>query len=255
MRVKTMFKGLKGAILMYSKLPLPLKWEEDCKKYSLCFFPVVGIIIGFMSVFAFMAMEMLKWGDILKASVLTILPVIISGGIHTDGFIDTIDGLCSYKSEKERLEILKDPHTGAFAVIYAVVYFVAVLGFFSEAGIRECVFSALGYVYSRALSGWSVVNLKTAKSDGMAADSAKRAASKVKNIMWAEIIVCIIAFIALDAVVGSMCAIGGILWLLWYKRIVYRAFGGVTGDTSGYFLQICELVILIAAVAMKGWGV
>lgn len=250
-----MFKGLKGAFLMYSRIPLPFKWEEGCDRYSLCFFPLVGAVTGFLGLFALLVIDVLKCGDILKASILTIIPVIVSGGIHIDGFTDTADALCSYKSRNERLEILKDPHIGAFALIYTAVYFIAVFGFLSEVGIREYIFIGMGYVYSRILSGWSVVNLKKAKNKGMAANASQKADSKVINIMWVEMLICICIFAAIDTIVGSACAIGGILWLLYYKRITYKVFGGVTGDTSGYFLQICELVILIITVVMKGWGV
>ena len=50
-----------------------------------------------------------------------------------DGFIDTSDAAASYADKGKRLEILKDPHIGAFSVIYAAVYFVLMMGIWSEA--------------------------------------------------------------------------------------------------------------------------
>ena len=54
-------------------------------------------------------------------------------GIHLDGYADTIDAISSYGDREKKLQILKDPHTGAFAVIGLCVYFTAVLALWSEA--------------------------------------------------------------------------------------------------------------------------
>ena len=37
----------------------------------------------------------------------------------------------------------------------------------------------------------------------------------------------------------------GLLVFLWYRRFAMKQFGGVTGDTSGFFLQVCELVMIL----------
>ena len=56
------------------------------------------------------------------------IPIIITGGIHLDGLLDTADALSSYKSMEEKLEILKDSHTGAFAIIVGGAWFILALG-------------------------------------------------------------------------------------------------------------------------------
>ena len=64
--------------------------------------------------------------------VLVIVPVVITGGIHVDGLLDTSDALSSWRDREKRLEILKDSHAGAFAVITACVYFMAFYGGYSQ---------------------------------------------------------------------------------------------------------------------------
>ncbi len=54
-----------------------------------------------------------------------LIPVWITGGIHLDGYADTCDALSSYGDREKKLEILKDPHCGAFAVIRLCSYFLA----------------------------------------------------------------------------------------------------------------------------------
>ena len=64
--------------------------------------------------------------------VLVLVPVVITGGIHVDGLLDTSDALSSWRDREKRLEILKDSHAGAFAVITACVYFMAFYGGYSQ---------------------------------------------------------------------------------------------------------------------------
>lgn len=56
-------------------------------------------------------------------------PLIITGGFHVDGFMDTMDALHSYQPRERKLEILKDSHIGAFSVIklaeFGLIYVAA----------------------------------------------------------------------------------------------------------------------------------
>ena len=61
-----------------------------------------------------------------------LVPVFVTGGIHVDGLLDTSDALSSWQERSRRLEILKDSHAGAFAVITAAVYFIAWYGAYSQ---------------------------------------------------------------------------------------------------------------------------
>ena len=126
-------RSLIVAFSMYSRIPMPhVDWDEKAMRYVMCFFPLVGAVIGALE---YAAYRLLMWGgaaEVLTASILTVIPIFFTGGIHLDGFMDTVDALSSYRSREERLEILKDPNIGAFAVIYAAAYFVLYFGFMTE---------------------------------------------------------------------------------------------------------------------------
>lgn len=94
---------------------------------------------------------------------MTLLPVLVNGGIHMDGFLDTMDALNSYGSREKKLEILKDSRTGAFAVIGFGLYLVASLALWSEAKTEMLPVIGAGYVMSRSLSGFSVMVFPSAK--------------------------------------------------------------------------------------------
>lgn len=244
-----MLKSIIIAFSTYSKIPMPaVEWEENSMKYSMCFFPFVGAVVGFCCLCFYRGLHFIGAGQILTAVVLTALPLILTGGIHMDGFLDTMDAKSSYKQREEKLKILKDPHTGAFAVMHCTLYLLLSFGLFSEISGKMVPFVALGYVYSRILSGLSVVTLKKAKEDGMAAASAKAATRNVKWVLVGEVFVCATGFLMLDIFCGGLCVLAGLLCLLYYRNMAYRIFGGITGDLAGYFLQVCEMVVLLVAV-------
>lgn len=246
-----MLKSIIIAFSTYSKIPMPIvEWEEDSMKYSMCFFPLVGAVVGFCCMGLYSVLSFIGAGRMLTAAVLTALPLLLTGGIHMDGFLDTMDAKSSYKQRDEKLEILKDPHTGAFAVMHCVLYLLLSFGLFSEISEKVIPFVALGYVYSRILSGLSVVTLKKAKEDGMAAASAKAAKRNVKWILVVELLACSVAFVGMDIFYGGMCVMAGLFCLWYYRNMAYRIFGGITGDLAGYFLQVCEMLMLVGLVVL-----
>mgnify|MGYP000060784741 CR=1 FL=1 len=130
------FESLAIGVSMYSKIPMPrVEWNE--KKYEIChvlFSPLVGVVTGILEVILGNALLVYtSCGTLFFAGVMTLLPVLVNGGIHMDGFLDTMDALNSYGSREKRLEILKDSRTGAFAVIGFGLYLVASLALWSEA--------------------------------------------------------------------------------------------------------------------------
>lgn len=252
-----MLKSIIVAFSMYSKIPMPqVEWNEKSMRYYMCFFPAVGAVIGLCTVGCYYLMERLGMSRTATAAILTALPVLLNGGIHMDGFMDTMDARSSYKPVEDKLKILKDPHTGAFAVIYAIVYFLISFAFFCEVGERQIAWVGAGYLYSRILSGLSVVTFRKAKKDGMVAASADAAQKNVKWILAAQLCAFCAVVLYINPFMGAVCLIAGMAVFIHYRRMSYRVFGGITGDLAGYFLQLCELAVLIAAVfAGKAAGI
>lgn len=244
-----MLKSMIVAFSMYSKIPMPqVEWNEKSMRYYMCFFPAVGAVIGLCCMGCYFLLGKLGMSQSAKAALLTALPVVLNGGIHMDGFMDTMDAKSSYKPMEDKLKILKDPHTGAFAVIYAILYFLVSYAFFREANSAEIGWIAAGYVYSRILSGLSVVTFKKAKKDGMVAASADAAQKNVKWILAVELAVFAVVVLWIDPLMGAVCLVTGGTVFAYYRSMSYRVFGGITGDLAGYFLQMCELMLLIVVV-------
>lgn len=243
------------ALSMYSRIPVPtVEWKRERTRYVMAWFPAVGV-------FCFLAMGL--WAFVsgafafspLAAGLLgTAVPILVTGGIHMDGFLDTMDALGSYGDRERKLEILKDPHTGAFAVIGCAAYLLCYGGLMAELfscdwGPEPWLLLGVSFVMERAFSGLSVACFPCAKGSGLAAafaDTDQKRAVRLALGLW--IFACLAGLTATGGLLGAAVAAGQGLVFGWYYWLAKKRFGGITGDVAGYFLQVCEAVSLAVIV-------
>ena len=242
------------AISMYSKIPVPqVEWTKEKMSHAMCFFPLVGVIEGcLLGLWLFIAAQFnLSVGiRFLWASA---IPFLVTGGIHMDGFMDTMDAVHSYGDRTKKLEILKDPHLGAFAVICAVVYLLLYTGSmyeFCENARGKAMFYPVLFLFSeRVFSGLSVVMFPSAKNNGLAAAFSQASEKRLdkKILLLSLVLLAVLAFgiwgVQGLEVYGVCLVLQGVLFA-WYDKWSKKNFGGITGDLAGFFLQAEELICL-----------
>ncbi|SFH53722.1 cobalamin-5'-phosphate synthase [Pseudobutyrivibrio sp. OR37] len=240
-------KAFVVAFSMYSRIPMPrFTWDSEDMKYHLIFFPWVGAVIGAMEYGLLLLGE---YYDIPLGAFVALamaLPLIVTGGFHLDGFMDVADAVNSFKSKEERLEILKDPHIGAFSIINVItagLLCFAGLFMMNRNGFIGWCFS---FFMARSVSGIMVIKSKKAKENGMLYSEAKNSADKVVFAgLIIELLICTIFafyFVSLQAIILLL------LTLAFYKGTeirANRAFGGITGDVAGYYVVITEVFMAI----------
>lgn len=259
-RVRTLLGSFTIAWSMYSRVPMPqIQWTRERMRYAMCFFPLIGVFTGGAVLCFFLFSKHLGAGEIFVSLGGAALPLLITGGIHMDGFLDTTDARRSFLSRERKLEILKDPHTGAFAVIGCSLYLISYAALFSELDIKGCLMFSGVFAAERAFSGMSVVSFPMAKSDGLAASFAQASLKRtVRGVMAVYLAVCGLYFLAVGKTAfgsflpGLFCIVISGAVFIWYYRLAKKEFGGMTGDLAGYFLQSYELVLLFT-VAAVGW--
>ena len=241
-----MLQSMIVAFSMYSKIPMPkITWTQKNMKYALCFFPMVGAAVALILMSVLWVCEKANFGTVFTASAATLVPVLVTGGIHLDGYLDTIDALSSYGDKEKKLEILKDSNSGAFAIIYGLVYFVTNIAVWTEIQREVLPFVYISFVISRTLSGISIVSFPLAKDTGLAA--AFQDGAQKKNV---KIVLLTLLFLAwgvslcLHPVYGGVVLVLSVISFGIHYDLCKRKFGGITGDLAGFFLQICELMIL-----------
>ena len=164
-----LFESLLIALSTYSAVPVPqFDWNEKNMRYAICFFPAVGVLCGAALWLWAVLAQATGMSGVLFAAIAACLPILVTGGIHMDGYLDTVDALSSHQTCEKKLAIMKDANCGAFAVIYGGVYLLAYAGFAYEGfAAGHILLICPLFVLSRALSGLCAVNLPNARKSGM----------------------------------------------------------------------------------------
>lgn len=253
--MKTFWNNFKVAFAMYSKIPMPqADWTKENMKYSMCFFPVIGAVIGLLIYGWYCLACYCGFSNAFTAAGILFINMLVTGGIHIDGFLDTSDALSSWRERGKRLEILKDSHVGAFAVICACTYFLVQFGSVSQLVInKECVMVlSFAFFLSRCLSGINVVTFPKAKKDGTVAEFAKKAEDgTVRGVLIVLFAIASVIISLLFPIKGTAVWIAALLVMAYYHHMAMKYFGGVTGDLSGWFLSICEAVIMVVLAVLS----
>ncbi|MDO4518885.1 MAG: adenosylcobinamide-GDP ribazoletransferase [Eubacteriales bacterium] len=254
--MKKLWNNFKVAFAMFSKIPMPMAdWNKENMKYMFCFFPMIGIVIGALSILAAWIGTRFSFHPLFVTVIMILISIFVTGGIHVDGLLDTSDAMSSWQERSRRLEILKDSNAGAFAVITAGVYFLLWIGSYIQMykNLKAVCVMALVFILSRSLSGIGVVSIPKARTDGTVAEFSRNSAEKrVRIILIGYVIVLYCGMIYIQPVYGVCASVCSILVYFYYKHMAMKYFGGTTGDLAGFFLCLCELgcacVISIANV-------
>ena len=183
-------------------------------------------------------------GGLFRGVVFTLIPIIITGGIHMDGFMDTMDALGSWGDREKKLEILKDSHAGAFAILGLGCYLMWSVAVWSELPAEVLRVCGVSFVLSRALSGFSVVTFPAARNSGllkMFQDGAQKKVVRITMCLYVAAAVIMMAVMNARAMTGAVT--GVMIAFLYYIVVSRKQFGGVTGDLAGFFLETAELAM------------
>ena len=239
----TILKSIAVAFSMYSRIPMPhFKWGSEDMKYHLIFFPFVGALIGLLELLLRIFFRIYDMPYMAFVALAVAMPLIVTGGFHLDGFMDTSDALSSWQTKEKRLEILKDSHIGAFSVID-----VLIIGLLIVAGIammNDVAFSmwCTSFFIARCVSGIFVVKGQKAKSEGLLHTEARTASGNiVLGLLIAEAVLSSIAAIVMSPIYAVVMIIMIGVVAAVYKKVAYDKFGGITGDLAGWFLVNAEV--------------
>jgi cobalamin 5'-phosphate synthase/cobalamin synthase len=108
------------AFAALTRLPVPglgrLRVDEDRLRAAAVWYPLVGFVLGLMTLAAVIVIGWLGWGPELVAALVLVIGYALNGFLHFDGFCDCCDALLAPRTPAERLAILRDSHHGSFAL-------------------------------------------------------------------------------------------------------------------------------------------
>jgi adenosylcobinamide-GDP ribazoletransferase len=247
-----------AAISFLSVIPLRTKFELTSKQISdsRAYYPIVGLLIGCLLVFIGQACSY-AFTTPITAAILTIFLALITRGLHLDGLMDISDGLFGGYSTQQRLDIMKDSHVGAFAVLSATL--ILLLKYSAILSILNMPFYGKEYalVLAPTISRWSMVLQLTifsyVRSEGGLGSPFQDHSAKLTTSLAA-----VTAFV-LAIIFGG---VGGVALLVLLSVLAYglglvvsRMIGGLTGDVYGATNELVETTGLVVAVPFitHGW--
>ena len=241
---------------------------------SRAFYPLAGLLIGLLLAFVELGASQV-FPVYLTAGILLAVSIVVTRALHLDGLMDVCDGIFGGYSRERRLEIMKDPHIGAFGVAggatIIVLKYAALLALldqrFSVAAFPEQGFPALwlqatapgdsiGLLLFPALSRWAMVVLlgvfPYARTDGLGSPF-HQGGARIATLAAALTALALCVLLGGFGGLGLLVGVTGLALLLGWAMT--RALGGLTGDCYGATNEIAEVAGLAAAVALthRNW--
>ena len=227
---------------MFLAIPCPYKkWDEKALDKLLVFLPVTGVIVGGLWALAAYLTSLISRfpRPAVEAAILMAVPWISTGFIHLDGFMDVCDAALSRRDLETRQKILKDPHTGSFAVISMGLLILFTFAVFLSWRCRAGLLIPLALIpaATRACAGIAVLGLKPMSTSQYSRKRDKRLIIPL-CVMLAAAAVLPPVLLGLKGIAPAAAAAGYWIFCLYGKK----QLGGMNGDISGFALTLGEFV-------------
>ncbi len=214
-----------------TRFPLPYRALEK-EQRILFWFPFIGALFGLF----FVAASLLPFSPQIRSALIIALSAYLSRGFHLDGLCDFADGLGGGWDKERSLAIMKDSHSGAFALITLFCVLLiqyAALQQLSEIPLALMLVPVLGrlnQVIAASLMPYA------REGEGTASHLVRSAKPYHLVLPLLQIItVLVLLFVfsndyALNALIAFLAALIMCFSLLLISR---KRLGGVTGDVLG----------------------
>ena len=245
---------LSGAVIFYSRIPLPSNWFSEENSYSSRYFTFVGWIAGSACAAVWILAEMIIYGKFdwqsfpespepVAVLLGLVTGVLITGALHEDGFADTCDGLGHGGSTEEKLRIMKDSRIGTYGTLGILL--LVQLKYFSLLQIETELLPWIwisGHTFSRFLAISHLRFISYVQDSTSSKSSAMTSISKTDLAVNFIIALLPLLLVWNHAWLGLFAAV--IMW--WFLMVYFRKkLGGINGDCMGSTQQLTEVVFYI----------
>ena len=248
------------ALGFFTRIPVPSldNFQESDLNQSVKYFPLIGIIVGFIGAISFYLAHLFcpKSIAVLVSMATT---VYLTGAFHEDGLADSADGLGGGYDRARILTIMQDSRLGTYG---AMALFLMLMAKFQTLNtLHVAIIPAMliiGHALSRLSAVWIMATLSYAKPEG----KAKPLATEVNQF---DLIVAnffgllpFLVFLVFLVVSGrsllstlKLVLVTLILLLItfvWWRAKIQKWLGGYTGDTLGAIQQMTELALYLGVL-------
>ncbi|MFC7391938.1 adenosylcobinamide-GDP ribazoletransferase [Scopulibacillus cellulosilyticus] len=247
---KVWFEGMIIALQFFTVIPIHQTIDLNIRniRRAIQVYPIVGLFFGGCIIGIYWLADVwTPFSHLALTCLLFTLFIVVSGGIHLDGWIDTSDAYFSYRDRDKRLEIMKDSRVGAFGVM-SLLFILGWRLLFMYEGLtamslsKLLLFASIPFL-SRMAMAMLLVYSPLAKDEGLAAYFQRGCRKKDAIIFFIYIMIylVIIGVINIKAFVCLLLLVicTGLFFFISY-RFFKKNFGGITGDTLGASVEGAE---------------
>ena len=237
------------ALQFLTVFPIQLKQMPSKQQngQSLLFYPIIGLGIGF--VLYTIAISLSALPPMLLSSLILVVWIWLTGGLHLDGLADTADAWVGGFGDKERtLKIMKDPACGPIGVLSLII--VCILKW-------SAIYVLLEKQYVQALILFPMLGRLVPLFLFLTTDYVreKGLGSSIANYipkMISIIVACLsLSLFTYFSWLGLGCIMISILILLYLRQQFIRRIDGITGDTVGASIELVEMAAILSFVVLS----
>ncbi len=211
---------------------------------SMVYFPVVGALQGLVLFIVYTLFGGLLTPGLLGAVLVAVL-IITNGGLHLDGFVDSVDGLAGGSTPERRLEIMRDSAVGAIGVVALLILLIL-----KYESLSALTITGGGAVFLFPIIGrWTAIPVAYFANYARDGEGLGRLFSEVKvtTLLYATVITVVPVFLILG-ITGLIAMLGVFIAAVLITAFFKRKIGGVTGDVMGFQGEVGEVLFLIIVV-------
>lgn len=217
-------------------------WSMEGFGRSVKYFPVVGAVIGcFLVTTAFYLKKFFPAHA--AAALLVVTGIVITGGLHCDGFMDTVDGIFSGRTRKKMLEIMKDSRIGANGAAGFFCLLLCRWSLYLDMPFSKLLAAVfIAPVIGRQAMVMAITCFPYARPAGIGKAFAEFADKKSLLVAAGFSLAAVLPW-GLPAAVGLSTGLAVAVLAAYY---ISRLLGGLTGDVYGALTELTEVVVLAA---------
>jgi len=211
---------------------------------SMAFFPLVGMLIGVFLVILRRIFYYFPVSPLVSDTLILIVWIWLSGGLHLDGFTDSVDGFLGGHNKEEILNIMKDSTTGAKGVVALVSLLLLKFVLLVEMPLS---LKDATLFFTPAIGRWSMVIAAFLGKPARLKDSMGKLF--MDYVSWREVIFASLTLAVIGILLFKLyflplliVGIGIVLLILKYCQ---KKIGGISGDILGAINEIVEVSILL----------
>lgn len=205
------------------------------------YFPLVGLIIGSILALAFFFINQV-FQPLTSVIIVITLEILVTGGLHLDGFMDSCDGIFSGRERERMLEIMKDSRVGSMGVLGILLLLGLKTAFLLEIQTKDIIPVIIVMpMLGRLAMIWVIMSFPSARENGLGEFFQKGTGGiRLYLIAVYAVLLCIIIlpFKMLFTVVLTMTS------SYYLSSLINKMLNGHTGDTYGAVSEVTELLFL-----------